>query len=404
MSDRPQQASGQPDTAAAPRFERPRGFPTGPALAVLLSVGLIVWMNSARPDDVTDAAEVESVTAEPQSVRVVESVATEITRQITAEGDTRALRRGSVTPRISGVVDEILAPRGSALSAGDPILRLDVPGFETRLGEAEARVAEARRSLDNAISLGDRGLATEDRVSAARTALASAEAGLRALTDEQADMVLRAPFDGILNTLDAEIGDNLAPGAAIAEVLDTSSLVVRVTIPQRDIGTLVLGQTVQVSLVTGQEAEGTITFISAAAETATRSFPVEITVPNADGTLLAGVSTTARMDADTHRTHAIATAYLSLDETGTLTVKTVEDGIVRSYPVAIVSSGLDEVQVTGLPDEATIITVGQGFVRAGDPVRAVAEEPLSPGMVESADQAAAGDDIWMNPVRAEVAP
>jgi membrane fusion protein, multidrug efflux system len=398
MSDTSTSGSKVPQNAG---FRAPRGFPTGPALAVLLSVGLIVWMNSGAPDASPAAPEATQVAADAQSVRVVASVASDVTRQIMAEGDTRALRRGNVTARISGVVSDIVSPRGSVVAAGDPILRLEVPGFEARLEEAEARVAEAERGLRNALSLGDRGLATEDRVAAARTALASAEAGLRVVTEEQADMVLRAPFAGILNTVGAEIGDNLSPGTPVAEILDTSSLIVRVTIPQNDIAVLDLGQTVQVSLVTGHQAEGTITFISAAAEAATRSFPVEITVPNPDGTLRAGVSTTARMDADVHRTHAIATAYLSLDEAGTLMVKTVEDGFVQSYPVSIVASGLEEVRVTGLPDEAMIITVGQGFVRAGDPVRADMEPAAAPGTAIGGN--AAVDGIGADPVRAEVA-
>ena len=64
-------------------------------------------------------------------------------------------------------------------------------------------------------------------------------------------------------------------------------------------------------------------------------------------------------------------AAVSLDHDGALGVKVVDDqSIVRFYPIEIVRSQIEGIWVTGLPETAQIITVGQGYVSTGETVRA----------------------------------
>jgi multidrug efflux system membrane fusion protein len=304
-----------------------------------------------------------------QSVRTIQSTARETTRLIIAEGDTSAVRRGIVTPRSSGIVADILASKGEQLENSQPIVKLDIPGFDAKREEARARLEEARRAFENAQTLADRGLASEDRLVSARTALASAEAQWASIQEQESDMTLSAPFPGVLNALDVEIGDSLSPGSVVAEVLDLSRLTVKASIPQSEVSSLDIGQSVSATLITGETVEGRITYISSQADRQTRSFPIEVEVANPDGALRAGVSTSLEMEGAKRMTHAVPAAYLSLGTEGELIVKSVEDGIVVGHVVEVVSSGIEELLVAGLPDEVEIITVGQGFVQPGDAVQ-----------------------------------
>ncbi len=60
-------------------------------------------------------------------------------------------------------------------------------------------------------------------------------------------------------------------------------------------------------------------------------------------------------------------------------VKLVENSVVRFVPVALVADDKDGVWVAGLPDEATVITVGQDYVKDGEVVNAVPEESVTAG-------------------------
>lgn len=345
-------------------------LPRGPAIAVLLSVSLVAWMSLGPASSKTKdnrATEVSEVAV--QSVRTIMSVAQETTRLITAEGDTSAMRRSTVSPRISGIVSELLASKGSHVEFAQPIAVLDVPGFSAKEAEARARRDEALRSYDNTETLAKRDLASKDRLVSAKTTLASAEAQWAAIVEQRDDMTLTAPFSGILNTLDVEVGDNLSSGDTVAEVLDLSRLTIQASIPQAQVSSLKLDQSVSVSLVTGETAQGRITYISSQADRQTRSFPIEVEISNLDGGLRAGVSASIEMRGDERMTHAVPAAYLSLGSDGELIVKSVDEGVVVAHAVEVVSSGLDDVLVTGLPDQVEIITVGQGFVKAGDAVR-----------------------------------
>jgi membrane fusion protein, multidrug efflux system len=370
MTDTPQQA---PQNRII-KFHAPKGFPTGPVLAVGLSLGLAVWMSLPSEADSLPPVAKPDVAPSVQSVRTVISTAETVVRQIVAEGESRPLRSGVVSPRISGIVAEILVEKGEQVAEGQALLRLDVPDFAAREREARARLDEATREMEKVASLSKKGLATEDQQAKARTSLAAAEAGWAAIEEARRDMVLRAPFAGTVNDLPTELGDNISTGGSVAEVLDMSSLVVGVSIPQGEIGNIHVGQAVQVSLVTGQTALGEVTFVSAVADSETRSFPVEIRMPNPDGTLKAGVSASVVLDGPSRAAHSIPSAYLSLESSGQLAVKLVNDGVVETRAVEIVSSGLEAVQVTGLPEKAEIITVGQGFVQSGDAVRTEVSE------------------------------
>lgn len=352
------------------RFDAHKGFPMGPILAVGLSLGLAAWMMAPAPGVSAPPVSKPSAPVEKQSVRTIRSQAQEVVRKITAEGETRPMREGQVSPRISGVVSKILVEKGERVEEGQEIVILDVPGFASQEREARARLDEARRERDKIKSLAGKGLATEDQQAKARTSLASAEAAWESIIETRSDMTLRAPFRGVVNDLAVEIGDNVSPGASVSSVLDMSRLVVGATIPQRDAGNVGVGQAARVSLATGEHAEGEVVFVSAVADSGTRSFPVEIQIPNENGQLRAGVSASIVLEGPAHLAHSVPSAYLSLDASGQLSVKLVENGVVVAHKVEIVNSGLDDVQVTGLPEKAEIITVGQGFVLPGDEVRA----------------------------------
>jgi multidrug efflux system membrane fusion protein len=122
-------------------------------------------------------------------------------------------------------------------------------------------------------------------------------------------------------------------------------------------------------------------FIGGNADQQTRTFRVEVTVDNPDSVMPAGLSARINIPTGQARGHFISPAILSLGTDGTLGIKTVQaDSTVAFAPVEIVRAQTDGIWITGLPEKADIITVGQGFVNAGD---AVNPQPL--GVAQTAE-------------------
>ena len=68
------------------------------------------------------------------------------------------------------------------------------------------------------------------------------------------------------------------------------------------------------------------------------------------------------------KAHLIPSYLLSLNDEGELGIKIVENGTVKFLLIQIIEDGLDGLWVSGLPDEVTIITVGQEYVINGQNV------------------------------------
>jgi len=123
----------------------------------------------------------------------------------------------------------------------------------------------------------------------------------------------------------------------------------------------------------GREHHGRIAFIAAIADQATRTFRVEVEAPNAERTLVDGLTAEIHLPLGSAAAHRISPASISLADDGRLGVKIVSDNRVRFLPVQITSTDADAFWVQGLPQQAHIITIGHDFVVDGQLVRAVPE-------------------------------
>ena len=366
-------------------------------LAAALTLALVGWMASGMLGaDEPTAAAVPTRTAEPEpvAVEVATSIARPIERALTIEGEVEPGLSTPVRAEAGGIIENVQARKGALIEAGAVIARIRPDERNAALAQARDSVAAAQAEFDRVDSLVARGFATRSRLEEARTGLSAAQSQLANAQAGFNDLTITAPASGALNALEIDPGEVVQPGAEVATIVDTSRLLIGIRVPQRAIADVTLGQTAEVAFVTGQRAEGRVTFVAANAESATRTFPVEIEVANPDRTIPSGISAEVRLPIEKIEAHFVSPAILSLGENGALGVKVVEaDETVGFYPAELVRAETGGIWVSGLPDEATIITVGQGFVATGERVAAVAEgeTPELPAIETAPDDATSPD-------------
>jgi len=217
-------------------------------------------------------------------------------------------------------------------------------------------------------NLRDRQFTTEIQIAEAEAALASARAAQASIELELEHLTVRAPFGAIVQERGVEMGDLVRVGDTVATLVDLDPLVVVGEINEREIGWIHQGGKGLARILGNEPLEGTIRYISAVADAATRTFQVELAIPNPGHRIQAGLTAELRLFADTRHVHTLSSALLSLADDGTVGVKVVENGRVSFYPVEVVGSGPDGMHVSGLPDSVEIITVGQGYVTEGQQV------------------------------------
>ena len=186
-----------------------------------------------------------------------------------------------------------------------------------------------------------------------------------------------APFSGYLETLRVEEGDFLNTGAVCAALIDPDPMLLVADIAEKDIAQVQLGSEATAKLISGRLITGEVTFIASSADKNTRTFRVEISVDNKDRSIRDGVSAEIYIEGKEEPAHKISPAILSLNDQGKLGVRTVTaDNRVEFKEINILEDTNSGMWVSGLGEEARIITLGQEYVFQGQTVNV--KETFSP--------------------------
>jgi multidrug efflux system membrane fusion protein len=358
------------------KFTSDRGASRSTWIAALLVVAIVGWMGSGF---IFPSAETEAPVAraepKPVAVAVTTSVATTVTQFYRAEGQALPDRDTMMRAETSGDIAEVFVQKGQDVAAGDVIARFDPTNNNANANRAAEDLLRAQREFDNAQALLERGVATADRVSDTRAALAAAQAQVVSVQQSAQALTITAPFAGRIETLDLDEGEFVSTGMEVGRLVDINPLTVAIQVPQQSLTLLTVGQPASARFITGEERQGEVTFVGTSAASETRTFLAEIEVANDDGAIPAGISAEVVIPTGQAVAHFLSPSIVSLNTEGTLGVKTVNaDNVVEFFPIQIVKAQIDGIWITGLPDTVDVITVGQGYVNEGETVAPSAGE------------------------------
>lgn len=371
------------------------------------------------------------VLAKAVGVVAIASVAQQIDSAVMVRGQTEAGRQVVARAETSGLIVSQPLRKGAYVEAGTIMCELDAGTRASQLAEVEARLAEARANLPTAQSripesrarlreaqarvteaeingraaskLNQGGFASDTRVAstaasveAALAAVESAQAGIQsaegglqsaqasvqsaeaAIASVQNDidrLKIMAPFAGLLESDTAELGTLLQPGSACATLLQLDPIKLVGFVPETEVNKIEVGALGQARLATGAKMTGRVSFLSRSADPLTRTFSVEIEVPNPDYKIRDGQTAEIIIASDGAEAHLLPGSALTLDDEGALGVRVVDDADLAQFkPVELVRDTIDGVWVRGLEMNETIIVVGQEYVTNGVPVLVTMKE------------------------------
>jgi multidrug efflux system membrane fusion protein len=348
------------------------------SLALLLAALLLLWLFSGDlRSKRTHAPSTESPKTESVVVAARLSEAQPYQRQVVLQGQLEPWQSVDLRARINARVEALPLERGASVARGDLLLQLSEDDRRSQFKQAEAQLAYSRSQLEAGQSLRRQGLNAQTEILRLQSELANAERALRS-----AELALeytrpRAPFAGVLDQLEVDPGDYLAAGQVWGRLVDIDRLRVRAQAPQQQVAQLEPGQSVDVTLLDRRSFKGEVSHIAQEANSATRSFTVEIRLDNPNRLRVAGASATARIETGSVAAHRVSTALLTLDEAGRLGLLHLDDeDRVQFSHVELISTGTEGSWVSGLPERIRLITLGGGFVSPGEQVRVYqAEEP-----------------------------
>ena len=268
-------------------------------------------------------------------------------------------------------------------------MRLDAEDKQAAVDTAEVLVTQRQAEADAAERLVKGGNAPKLQADQARSQLAAAKAQLEKARAELAQMEIYAPFNGVIDRVPVEDGSAIMAGGEVATLINLDPLLAIGEVSERDLQYLKLGSEADIRLVNGTTVKGTLRYISRDASTSTRTFRVEVAIPNEDKTLPAGMTAEITLWSPPVDSVTLPRSVVSLSAGGDLGIRAVDkDNKVVFFPIDLIDDTTNGLVLGGIPADARIIVAGQELVTEGDVVNPVEADPET--VKKLANGAAAG--------------
>lgn len=335
-------------------------------------------------------------------VPVVTATAGAVEAILEISGTLAPRTRVPVKPRLPGALDAVLVEIGDAVTAGQPIARIDRREIDAQADAAAAAVSVARAGLEsaeaslaNAVLEADRakvlfeaGALPRQRLDAAQTAhragaaqrelaaatLAQADASLRRAREVQRDATMTSPLTGFVVERNYDAG--ATPGdLPVVVVADLRQMKLEAGVSEMEAGRLRVGMKARIEAQAkpGQTFEGQLAAIAPEVDERNRHFRIDVRVPNEQRDLLSGMYATARIVTSSEADAILVPREAIGTRDGKRVVLKVEDGGVTTVEVLEGLSDGPRVQIVkGLAAGDTVVADARRQVAPGARVRPVA--------------------------------
>ncbi|HGG05782.1 MAG TPA: efflux RND transporter periplasmic adaptor subunit [Aliiroseovarius sp.] len=293
--------------------------------------------------------------------------------------DTRVANARAALESARAGVENALSQLEST-KAGVQSAKSQLEGALAGVQSAKSQIEAAKAGIESAKSQVESAAAgvqsAKSQVENAKAGVQSAEAAVAAAEREISRLEIHAPFGGLLETDTAELGSLLQPGAPCATIVQIDPIKLVGFVPEVSVDKVHTGVVAGGRLTNGTELVGRVTFVSRVSDPLTRTFRVEIEVPNPDQTISDGLTVEILISSDGRSAHLLPQSSLTLDDEGNLGVRVVADGDQAKFaPVELIRDSIEGVWVSGLPPEVAVIIVGQDYVKDGVPLDVTYREP-----------------------------
>lgn len=266
------------------------------ALGVVVLASLWILTADVKSREEISKGEVDSASAN-QAVIVQTRIshAQTIAKTLTLTGHVEPYRSVTLKAETAGQVVSTPAERSQRVNKNEVIVELAMNDREARLKQAEAALRQAKSDWQANLKLQQKGLHAKSSVLNYATQVAQAEALITQVQQEIQQTRIKAPFAGVLDQRSVVLGDFIDRADTVAVLVDDSRVLIHVQVPQQALASVQPNQQAQVRLVTNEVLTGTVAYIAHLPEPETRSFKVEIQVPNPQQKRWLGLSATVSL-------------------------------------------------------------------------------------------------------------
>lgn len=343
----------------------------------------------AGPANGEDATQVEAYHVRPRSFEDFVEVT----------GTVEAIHDATLSAQVGGTVVR-LEERGTRIASGGLVAQIDSVDARASMVQARAQYELAKDRFQRQEPLYRDSIISALEFQGVRSELTQAKSALIQAKKRLNNTSITAPFSGTVEERFVERGEQISPGQEVARIVDVRPARIEAGIPERYVGEIEKGTPVEARFQSSAigTVSGSVSFVGSTLDPDSRTFPIEVTLPNTEGTLKPEMVAQLRLRRSVvDNALVIPRVAVLRDEMGTdvYTVRRFSDslGVVQNQPVELGSQyGPRAVVSSGLNEDDRVIVVGQNNIAEGDTVNVVQLHDRLPGLdneVVSAGKASA---------------
>ena len=341
--------------------------------AILVLSALLLWMltgifqNSSNSNDINSL----KINTEETIIKVkAKKIKSELRQSnVLVQGRTESNRNVLVSSETNGIVEEIFVKKGDFVNKDQILCKLSTDSRKAKLDEAKALMLQKKLEWDASKVLVEKGYRSQTKAAGSKAAYDASKALVIQMEEELENINIRSPFDGFFNDNLAEVGDFLSIGMPCGQVVDYNPILVIGQVSEQEIKKIKSDIQGYAVLSTGEKLNGLLSYVSKTADSKTRTFRIELEINNSNFDIKDGITAELFIPTKKVQAHLIPPSSLTLDSDGKIGVRHIDsNNEVIFSDVEIIGDEKELIWVSGLPEEITLITIGQEFVIEGQKV------------------------------------
>ncbi|MBW2147353.1 MAG: efflux RND transporter periplasmic adaptor subunit [Deltaproteobacteria bacterium] len=341
-------------------------------ITVLVILALIAFYLMAHNGKRPAEADIPPLERPPIKVKVMTLSPDEIAERYLLSGDLKPWKNVRLASDVAGIIEEVLVTEGKRVKKGMPLFRIDVRAMKARLEQARAELTLARRTYERYRPLAESGAISKNQWDKAVADLESSQAAYKMAQIELNRGTVKAPMDGIINSVPVELGEFVHRGDHLADLVQVDRLKAEVAIPERYVAGIRPGTrvTLRVDPYPDKTFIGTITHVSLVADEKTRTFLSKVRVDNKKGLLKSGMIVKAEIVRARVEKAVVVPLSALIDKGGSKIAYIVKDkrAVLRPVTLGIIEGASAQV-VDGLYFGDRLVVAGQYMLAPDAPVQ-----------------------------------
>ena len=269
--------------------------------------------------------------------------------------------------KYGGTLQQLNVKEGSAVRKGQTLASVSSPQMESTRRSAQATLEQAQDAYDRLKKVHDNGSLPEIKWREMVADLEKAQSALDLADAMLADNTIKAPFDGTVASVNAEVGENIAPLKPVIKIINTKGMAVKISVPENEIAKVQVGDTAEVVIpaLGDKRLNGKVIEKSMTASLLTHSYPVKVLVEQPEKELTPGMIGKVVLKSDVSTGIIVPANAVLINQEGKF-VWIVEDGRATRRQISLSGySGNGVIVSEGLKVDDMVIVEGYQKVSEG---------------------------------------